>query len=112
MSRKKSELCKYVLVGCPKKECKAAHSREELYIQACPLKHLCLDLECRLVHPKQSIVKLYSKLLNDVVKPSESCPYGKDCPGMYCPYDYDKFSLEWTDVSEPDFKQPLVFKCS
>jgi hypothetical protein len=90
--RTSEKVCKYAVLGCPIKNCVLAHSIHEF--------------KSRRRNKEQHFLQLVSS----VVQQADSCPYEKDCPGIYCPYDYDKSVIDWTDESIPDFDQPLVFK--
>lgn len=101
-------LCKYAVVGCPLKRCTRAHVLEEFYPERCS--KLCSDIDCDLLHPSEKRKEHFERLLKKVIQHSGKCPYGKDCPKIYCPYDRDKYSLDWEDESPPDFSQKLLWK--
>ncbi len=114
-------ICKYSLIGCPIKKCPKAHSVEEFTPKRCSCKKNCNNL-----HPHQSKASLFRRFpfvepVSTVGNPLSTstvgnplstvgCPYGSDCPKVYCPYDSDKYPLDWTDESLPDFDQPLVWR--
>jgi hypothetical protein len=109
---KSSEICKYALIGCPIKRCPKAHSVEEFTPKRCVCKKNCDNL-----HPHQSKATLFRRFpfvepLPAVSSPLPAfeCPYGTDCPKIYCPYDSAKYPVDWTDESPPDFDQPLVWR--
>ena len=91
-SRLSDKVCKYTALGCPVKNCSFAHSVQEFKSN------------------RRNKVQYFNQLVSELVQSSDQCPYDVDCPGIYCPYDYDKYTVEWTDESLPDFNQPLVFK--
>jgi hypothetical protein len=111
-SRKRKEshkVCRYAVIGCPIKGCPFAHNEAEFLPRRCAEK----DCTCGYLHTerRETKKKLFERLTAELVQTAEECPYGRNCPGMYCPYDREKFPLDWSeDTTPPDYAQPLVWK--